>query len=55
MRRWRKKILEAELLAGPHADPAKALARLRKENERPRQERDPLKKATVFFAREGNR
>lgn len=55
LNRWRKKLLEAELLAGPHADPSKELARLRKENELLRQERDLLKKATVFFAKEGNR
>jgi transposase len=31
------------------------LKRLRRENEILRQERDILKKATVFFAREGSR
>jgi transposase len=31
------------------------LKRLRRENEIPRQERDILKKATAFFAREGSR
>lgn len=43
--RWRKTLLEAELLAGPHADPTKELARLRKENELLRQERDLFKRA----------
>ena len=47
----------------PAADPATAAAndvttelkRLRRENEILRQERDILKKATAFFAREGSR
>jgi transposase len=46
----------------PAADPAAAesdvtaeLKRLRRENEILRQERDILKKATAFFAREGSR
>jgi transposase len=34
---------------------AAELKRLRQENEILRQERDILKKATAFFAREGNR
>lgn len=55
LNRWRKTLLEAELLAGPHADPDKELARLRKENKLLRQERDLLKNATVFFAKEGIR
>jgi transposase len=42
-------------LSGPHDDVGKELARLRKENELLRQERDLLKKATAFFARETNR
>jgi transposase len=36
-------------------DPAAELKRLRRENEILRQERDILKRATVFFAREGSR
>jgi transposase len=36
-------------------DVAAELKRLRRENEILRQERDILKKATAFFAREGNR
>jgi transposase len=39
-------------LSGPHSDASKELARLRKENEILRQERDLLKKAAAFFARE---
>ena len=53
--RWKRRYREADLLAGPHEDTAKELARLRKENELLRQERDLLKKATAFFARETNR
>jgi transposase len=53
--KWKRRLGEAELLAGPHEDPAKELARLRKENELLRQERDFLKKATAFFARETSR
>ncbi len=39
----------------PQADMAAELKRLRRENEILRQERDILKRATAFFAREGNR
>jgi len=46
---------EAELLAGPHEDVNKELARLRRENELLRAERDLLKKATAFFAKESSR
>lgn len=53
--RWKRQYREADLLAGPHEDTVKELARLRKENEILRQERDLLKKATAFFARETNR
>jgi transposase len=53
--RWKSKYREAELLSGPHDDVEKELARLRKENELLRQERDLLKKATAFFARETSR
>ena len=48
--RWRGKHIEADLLSGPHDDVEKELARLRKENNLLRQERDLLKKATAFFA-----
>jgi transposase len=53
--RWRRRYREADLLAGPHEDTTKELARLRKENELLRHERDLLKKATAFFARETSR
>ena len=38
--RWRRRYREADLLAGPHEDTTKELARLRKENDLLRQERD---------------
>ena len=53
--RWKSKFAEAELLAGPHDDLHKELARLRRENELLRAERDLLKKATAFFAKETSR
>ena len=53
--RWKRQFREADLLSGPHDDKNKELARLRKENELLRQERDLLKKATAFFAKETNR
>jgi transposase len=52
---WRRRFQEAELLSGPHADVEKELARLRRENEVLRQERDLLKKAAAFFAKETSR
>jgi len=48
--KWKRQFEEAELLAGPHDDVNKELARLRRENEFLRAERDLLKKATAFFA-----
>ena len=53
--KWKAKFAEAELMAGPHDDVQKELARLRRENELLRAERDLLKKATVFFAKETSR
>jgi len=53
--RWKSKQDEAELLSGPHDDVGRELKRLRRENEILRQERDLLKKATVFFAKETSR
>jgi transposase-like protein len=40
-----------QVQAGPHPDAERELARLRRENEILRQERDLLKKATAFFAK----
>ncbi len=42
-------------MAGPHDDVMKELARLRRENELLRAERDLLKKAIAFFAKETSR
>ena len=53
--RCKRKHRDADLLAHPHDDVEKELARLRRENELLRQERDLLKKATAFFARETSR
>ncbi len=53
--RWKRKYQEADLLSGPQDDVGKELARLRKENKRLREERDLLKNAAVFFARETSR
>lgn len=53
--RWMRQYREAHLLAGPHEDTARELARLRKENELLRQEREILKRAATFFAKEGSR
>ena len=52
---WKRKRDRADLMAGPHEDVAKELARLRRENELLRAERDLLKKATAFFAKETSR
>ena len=53
--RWLRIYRDQELLSGPHDDVDKELARLRKENELLRAERDLLKKATAFFAKETSR
>lgn len=53
--KWLRRCREEDLLAGPHDDVEKELARLRKENELLRQERDLPKKATAFFAKETSR
>lgn len=53
--KWKSKLKEADLLSGPHEDLNKELARLRRENELLRAERDLLKKATAFFAKETSR
>jgi len=53
--KWLARHRKADLLSGPHLDAAKELARLRKENEILRAERDLLKKAAAFFAKETSR
>lgn len=52
--RWKRIYREADLLAGPHDDVSQELARLRKENLILRQEREILKRAATFFAKEGS-
>ena len=53
--RWLRIYRDQELLSGPHDDVDKELARLRKENDLLRAERDLLKKAAAFFAKETSR
>lgn len=57
--RWLAKSRDAGMddpsLRDPAEDMTAELKRLRRENEILRQERDILKKATAFFAREGSR
>lgn len=55
LNKWKSRLEEADLMAGPHDDVIKELARLRRENELLRVERDLLKKATAFFAKETSR
>ncbi len=49
---WVAELREEDLLSGPHEDAAKEITRLRRERDLARQERDLLKKALAFFARE---
>jgi transposase len=54
--KWLTHYREADLLSGPHDDMAKELARLRKENEILRAERDLLKNhRRAFFAKDTSR
>jgi transposase len=53
--KWKRTFEREDLMAGPHEDVTKELARLRRENELLRAERDLLKKATAFFAKETSR
>ena len=53
--KWKRQLERADLMADPHEDLEKELKRLRRENELLRAERDLLKKATAFFARETSR
>ena len=56
--RWVVELRAEDLLSGPHEDAAKEITRLRRERDLARQgdlarqERDLLKKALAFFARE---
>jgi transposase len=53
--KWKTHLAHVDLLAGPHADVQKELSRLRREVELLRAERDLLKMATAFFAKESSR
>jgi transposase len=53
--KWKTHVAHVDLLAGPHDDVQKELSRLRHEVELLRAERDLLKKATAFFAKESSR
>ena len=55
--RWLAKHRDGKALSNANSDNdiVAELRRLRRENEMLRQERDILKKATAFFAREGSR
>lgn len=53
--KWKLQQDRAVLMAGPHEDVHKENAMLRREIEILRAERDLLKKATAFFARETSR
>ena len=48
--KWISQNRHNDLMSGPHEDQEKEIARLIKENRILREERDILKKATVFFA-----
>ena len=50
--RWVTELREEDLLSDPHEDAAKEITRLRRERDLARQERDLLKRALAFFARE---
>jgi transposase len=52
LNKWVQQDRHKDLMSGPHEDQDKELARLRKENRILREEREILKKATVFFARQ---
>ena len=50
LNKWITQHKHDDLMSGPHDDVHKELARLRKENRILKEEREILKKATVFFA-----
>ncbi len=50
LNKWIAQHKHDDLMSGPHDDVHKELARLRKENRILKEEREILKKATVFFA-----
>ena len=54
--RWIGRYRDRQSISAPAGETAEAeLIRLRRENHILREERDILKKATAFFAKEGNR
>jgi transposase len=53
--RWKTRFKEADILSDPHNDVQRELTRLRLENKILRQERDLLKNAAAFFAKETSR
>lgn len=50
LNKWVAQHKHDDLMSGPHDDVQKELTRLRKENRILKEEREILKKATVFFA-----
>jgi len=50
LNKWVQQHQNDDLMSGPHEDVEKGNARLRKENRLLREEREVLKKATIFFA-----
>ena len=50
LNKWVQKHQDDDLMSGPHEDVEKENARLRKEVRLLREEREVLKKATIFFA-----
>lgn len=55
LRNWKKKLMEQGLLReAPPSSTEEELKRLREENRKLKMERDILKKATAFFAKENN-
>ena len=52
--RWKRIYRDAGSLSVPNDDVIQELARLRKENSILRQEREILKRAATFFAKEGS-
>ncbi len=50
LNKWVQQDRDKGLMSGPHEDQEKEITRLHKENRILREEREILKKATVFFA-----
>jgi transposase len=54
LRRWKERLEAEENGERPSADEREALSRLQAENRRLRMERETLRKATAFFAKESS-